>query len=173
MPKVDADLMDVWPRTMRALEHEGALLVAAGADGRANPMTIGWAAAGNVWGKRILLVLVRPSRYTFGLLEQSGDFTVNVLPPERAEDAKRCGSVSGRDHDKLRECGLTAVPARHVRAPILAEAIIHIECRVVHKNDVIPAELAPSIQSACYPQGDFHRIYYGEVLAVTAETPSP
>ena len=169
MPEQDIDLTELWPQTLHALEHEGALLVVAGKDGKANPMAIGWGTTGNIWGRRIFIVLVRPSRYTYGLLEETGDFTVNILPEERAGDAAYCGSASGRDHDKLRERGLTAVPARRVQSPVLAEAVIHYECRVVHRNDVVPAELAPEVRAACYPQGDFHRVYFGEVLAAYAD----
>ncbi|MBI3945034.1 MAG: flavin reductase family protein [Armatimonadetes bacterium] len=169
MPKQDVDLAELWPQTLHALEHEGALLVVAGKDGKANPMTIGWGTIGNIWGRRVFVVLVRPSRFTYGLMEEAGDFTVNVLPAERAGDANLCGTRSGRDCDKLRECGLTAAPSRRVRSPILEEAIIHYECRVVFRNDVTPDVLAPEIRSRCYPGGDFHRIYFGEVLSVYAE----
>ncbi len=169
MPKQEVELTDLWPQTLYALEHEGALLVAAGKDGKPNAMTIGWGTVGNIWGRRIFLVLVRPSRHTYGLMEEAEDFTVNVLPEERAEDARFCGTASGRDYDKLQHCGLTAEAARCVRSPILREGIIHYECRIVHHNDVIPAHLAPEVREGCYPQGDFHRIYFGEILAVTAD----
>ncbi len=165
MPKQDLEFTAAWPRTLAALEQEGALLVAAGKDGKANPMTIGWGTVGNIWGRRVFIALVRPSRYTYGLLEETTDFTVNVLPAGRERDALLCGTRSGRDCDKLAECGLTAVPARHVQAPVLAECILHYECRVVHRNDVVPAALAPEIREGCYPEGDYHRLFFSEVLA--------
>lgn len=76
-----------------------------------NAMTIGWATLGIVWGKPILTVYVRPSRYTFGLIEKTGDFTVNVLPRELEEIASFCGNISGRDCDKFEAKGLVAVPS--------------------------------------------------------------
>lgn len=169
MPKRDVDLLDVWPQTLHALEHEGALLVVAGEGGKVNPMTIGWGTVGNIWGRRVFVVLVRPSRYTYTLLESAADFTVNVLPRERSGDATLCGTRSGRDCDKLAECGLTPVPSRHVVSPILDECIIHFECRIVHRNDVVPAALLPEIREGCYPQGDYHRLYFGEVVAIYAD----
>lgn len=169
MPKQDIQLADLWPQTLYALEHEGLLLVVAGKDGKVNPMTIGWATAGNVWGRRMFIVLVRPSRYTYGLLEETRDFTVNVLPADRAHDAQVCGTRSGRDCDKIRECGFTVVPSRHVRSPILQEAIIHYECRVVFHTDVKPEVLDPAIRARCYAGGDYHRIYFGELLAAYAD----
>lgn len=169
MPKEEIALTELWPQTLHALEHEGALLVVAGKEGKPNAMTIGWATVGNIWGQRVFVVLVRPSRYTYGLIEEAEDFTVNVLPKGREGDAKLCGSRSGRDLDKLAACGLTPVASREVRSPVLDECIIHYECRIVMKNDVIPDALAPQIRKACYPQGDFHRVYFGEVVAAYAD----
>ena len=46
---------------------------------------------------------------------------------------------------------------------------MHYECRVVHENDVIPEALEKTIINDAYPQGDFHRIYYGQILATYAD----
>ncbi|HOM80821.1 MAG TPA: flavin reductase family protein [Armatimonadota bacterium] len=169
MVKEEIHLTELWPETLHALEHEGALLVTAGRGGKPNAMTIGWGAIGRIWGRSIFLVLVRPSRYTYALIEDADDFTVNVLPRGREENAKLCGTRSGREMDKLAACGLTPVAARVVRSPILEECIIHYECRIVMKNDVISDALAPEVRKTCYPRGDFHRIYYGEVVAAYAD----
>jgi len=97
------------------------------------------------------------------------DFTLNVLPRKLADVAAFCGTVSGRDHDKFAEMKLTAVPAAHVPAPLIDECPIQFECVVVHKNDVIPQELTEEIRTGAYPAGDFHRCYFGEILACYAE----
>lgn len=169
MSKQAIKLFDLWPETIGALTREGLLLCSVGADGAPNVMTIGWMLGGAVWGKPILTVLVRPSRHSHTRLEEVGEFTVNVLPPERAEALQYCGTASGRDADKFARAGLTVSPARKVRAPIVGDGLVHYECRVVHRNDVIPEKVAPEIIAAAYPQGDFHRVYFGEVLAAYAE----
>jgi flavin reductase (DIM6/NTAB) family NADH-FMN oxidoreductase RutF len=115
------------------------------------------------------IVLVRPSRYTYQCLEATNDFTVNVPTQEMAEIVSFCGTVSGRDHDKFAEKNLTAAPGRKVKSPTIAECVIHYECQVVHKNDVIPAQLDRAIQVGAYPAGDYHRLYYGEIVAVYAD----
>jgi len=84
MTKQSIQLFDLWSETINALTRDGLLLNSIGADGKPNVMTIGWMTGGVIWSKPILIVLVRPSRYTFSLLEQIGEFTVNVLPPELA-----------------------------------------------------------------------------------------
>jgi len=151
--------------TLTVLDDPGLLLVTS-ADGRANAMTIGWGTIGLIWGKPIMAVLVRPSRYTYTLLEQSDSFTVCVPSPGMREAVEYCGQYSGRDQDKLKACNLSIRPSLHVRAPAIDGCPIIYECRIVHKNDVVPATLAADITA--YPRGDYHRIYFGEILAVRA-----
>ncbi len=167
MPKRDIRVFDLWQETVGMLTREGILLCSVNSDGAPNVMTIGWMTAGVVWGKPIVTVYVRPTRFTYTYLEQVPEFTVNVLPPEHAEALQFCGTASGRDVDKLAHTGLTAVPAQRVTAPVIEQAVIHYECRIVHKSDLIEANLAPELQSN-YPHRDLHRVYMGEVLAAYA-----
>jgi flavin reductase (DIM6/NTAB) family NADH-FMN oxidoreductase RutF len=169
MAKVDIEFDQLLPETLGALRSEGLLLVGAKEDGTANTMTIGWATFGILWGRPICVVLVRPSRYTYEFLEEVPDFTVNVLPKELAEVAAYCGTVSGRDEDKFEKKGLTCTPGRMVKSPIVEEGVIHYECRTVHRNDLIPDQLDDGIKASAYPRGDFHRLYYGQIVASYAE----
>jgi len=89
--------------------------------------------------------------------------------PELTDAVLYFGTVSGRDQDKFKQKGLTATHGKKVKSPIVEECAIHYECKVVHKNDVIPDELAGEIRNSAYPHGDFHRIYFGEILAVYAD----
>ena len=169
MSKIEACYTDYLKETNKMLGHSGLLLASVDAQGNPNVMTIGWGTIGIIWGKPIFVVLVRPSRYTHGLIEITNDFTVNVPTPELADEVSYFGTVSGRDQDKFKVKGLTATPGKIVKAPIVEECAIHYECRVVHKNDVIPDELAEEIRNSAYRQGDFHRIYFGEILSVYAD----
>ena len=166
--KIEASLTDYLKETLDKLSNPGVLLVSVDADGKPNAMTIGWGTIGIIWGKPIFVVLVRPSRYTYGLMEQTDDFTVNVPSAELRKAVAFCGSESGRDYDKFAEMEMTAVPGKKVKSPIIDECVIHYECKVVHKNDVLKDELASEIVSSAYPSGDFHTIYYGEILSVYA-----
>lgn len=152
--------------TLSLLSNPGLLLVAAGADGKPNAMTIGWGTVGVIWGKPIFTVLVRPSRYTYKLLEESDSFTVCVPSRAMYEAVNFCGTRSGRDYDKFQECNLAALPSTQVDAPGITGCPVIYECQVVHTNDVIPANLTGEIQAQAYPQGNFHRIYYGQILTV-------
>jgi|YelNatPaOPRAMG01_1025707.scaffolds.fasta_scaffold13125_3 flavin reductase (DIM6/NTAB) family NADH-FMN oxidoreductase RutF len=168
MNKSAIQTFELWPETMEALTRAGLLLNTADTTGKANTMTIGWLTGGVIWSRPVLIVLVRPSRFTYSRLEQVPEFTVNVLPPASAAALEHCGTVSGRDHDKFAETGLTLAPAQKVRVPVIKQAVVNYECRVVHRNDVIPANLADEIKARAYQTGDFHRVYFGEVLAAYA-----
>ena len=59
--------------------------------------------------------------------------------------------------------------SRQGRPPIIQECVVHYECRILHKNDVVPGALAHSILDDAYAQGDFHRVYFGEIVAAYAD----
>ena len=153
----------------RTMHQTGLLLVTKAEDGKPNAMTIGWGTIGMIWSKPIFIVLVRPSRYTYGLLEETGEFTVNLMPPEMGPVVEFCGTASGRDHDKFAEKGLTATPAKQIATPIIEQSLVAYECKVVHKNDILPEALIEDIKDSAYSSGDFHRVYYGQILNVQAE----
>jgi flavin reductase (DIM6/NTAB) family NADH-FMN oxidoreductase RutF len=154
---------------MEALTSRGLLLASYDAAGKPNAMTIGWGTVGSIWGLPVWIVLVRPSRHTHACIERRGAFTVNIPPAALAGACATCGSTSGRDTDKFARCGLTPEKASAVDAPIVAECPLVYECRVVHSLDVLPERLAPAIRSGAYQSGDYHRLYFGEILAARAE----
>jgi len=164
--KRDFAIAEVWRESLEILRSPGMLLASSDSKGVPNVMTIGWATLGIVWARPILTVLVRPSRFTYPLIEEVGDFTVNVPDRSMEEAVHYCGTVSGRAEDKFEGSGLTATPSRHVCSPVIEECLLHYECQVVHKHDLDPGTLTEAIQGQFYSQGDFHRVYYGEVLAV-------
>jgi flavin reductase (DIM6/NTAB) family NADH-FMN oxidoreductase RutF len=87
------------------------------------------------WG---FYILSMSDQYTTTLIDQSGDFTLN-LPRLGMEDVvKYCGRVSGREEDKLQAMNLSAIPSRIVSSPIIQECCMHFECEV---NIVAPVLL--------------------------------
>lgn len=169
MARVEVPFTAYFERFYETLGAGGALLVSLDSNGRPNAMTIGWALAGITWGLPICAVFVRPSRYTWGCLEATGDFTVNLPTPALAEQVQFCGTKSGRDYDKFAECGFTATPGQHVKSPGIAECWLTLECAVVQRTDVVPEHFPERIIERAYPQGDFHRVYFGEILACYAD----
>lgn len=154
---------------LRSLQTPGALLVSLDEAGRPNAMTIGWAQVGIIWGRRILSVMVRPSRYTYRCMETTKDFTVCVPYAEQAEAVQFCGTESGRSYDKFAECGFTAVPSEGIQSPYIEQCGLVYQCQVVNHADFRPEYLLPQVCSDCYSSGDYHRIYFGQILKVVAD----
>ncbi len=169
MAKVTVDWHRYLVRTLSDLNNGGLLLSSVSPMGKPNAMTIGWAAFGVMWGRPTAVVMVRPSRFTYECIEATRDFAVNVPYPRLSEAVKFCGTKSGRDLDKFTECSFTPLPIEGVRSPGIAECAVTYYCRVLHKNDVQPRELDEEVVRTCYPTGDYHRYYYGEIVAVVAD----
>ena len=167
------DFCGLLPQAVPQLE-KGCFLTAGGDE--PNPMTIGWAQFGVVWGKPMALVLVRKSRYTYGLMEKAQTFTVSV-PREGAMKAELayCGSHSGRDGDKFAAAGLTRAAARFGGADGVANCLARVECRIVQRVDMPLERLDPAMRAKYYketpalPDGDPHVLYFGEVLGVAQD----
>lgn len=164
MTKLEVPLTAFAEETLRVLDGCGCLLV-SGSSEKANVMTIGWGLIGPLWGKSFFIVAVRPSRYTFRFIEKSNDFTVNVPKKGMEEIAAFCGSVSGREYDKFKEKKLTLASSKKVNSPIISDCPIHYECEVSFKTKIPPSKLPKKILLRNYPKGNYHTLYFGEILA--------
>lgn len=130
-----------------------------------NTMTIGWGNVGFIWNKPMLMVPVRYSRHTYSMIDSAQDFTVSVPVEKNLKEALAyCGTKSGRDVDKIKECGLTLGAAEVVDTPIISDCDLQIECRIVYKQAMEPGTLDQDIRDLKYPNGDFHVMYYGEIV---------
>lgn len=129
-----------------------------------NTMTIGWGMTGICWRKPILMVAVRNSRYTYTLLESASDFTVTMPSGNLRDEIFYCGTKSGRDVNKLQECGLRTAPGKKTVTPIIDTPGLHAECRIIYKSPMDPVFLN-SDYHVIYPQKDYHTLYYGELVA--------
>lgn len=123
----------------------------ADTQGKSNIITIAW--VGTVCtNPPMVSISVRPERYSYSILKETGEFVINLTTKELAYATDYCGVKSGRDVDKFREMNLTAEQASMVKAPLIAESPVNIECRV---DRVIPL--------------GSHDMFIAEVLAVHAE----
>jgi len=156
----DLDYMAVADRAMKLIKKGAFLTVKAG--DALNTMTIGWATIGICWSKPIFMIAVRDSRHTFGILEQAADFSVTVPLTDMHSQVMFCGTKSGRDVDKYRECNLALTAARKVSSPIIDTAGIQFECKIVYKSAMDPAHLDPDYERL-YPEKDYHTLYFGEI----------
>jgi len=156
---------DLWSRKW--------LLLTAGdfAAGEFNAMTVGWGSLGVMWNRPFAQVVVRPTRHTHGFTERWDSFTLCAFPEAQRGALKLLGSRSGRDGDKIAATGLTPVASQRIGAPGYAEAELILECRKIYWDDLEPQQfLHPGIEEN-YPQKDYHRVYFGEIVAI-AGTPA-
>ncbi len=169
MAKQNVEHCCLFDATMRAMTGSGLLIGAYDAEDKPNLMTIGWGLMGSVWGIDIWAILVRPSRYTYECIEHTQAFTVNVPRESMTGPCAICGCKSGRDIDKFAETQLTHERASTVHAPAVPECPLVYECEVIHSNDVLPGKLIDEIRCGAYADGDFHRVFWGRILATRAE----
>ncbi len=98
-------------------------------NGKNNIITLAW--VGTICSEPPMVsISVRPERYSYPILKETGEFVINLTTKELVFATDYCGVKSGRDTDKFREMNLTAYPASEVRAPLIAESPVNIECRV-------------------------------------------
>lgn len=133
-----------------------------------NTMTIAWGAVGTMWSRPFTFVAVRHSRHTYGFMQRYETFTVSAFPQEYKKALSYLGSHSGRDEDKILISGLTPQASSKVIAPSFEEAELVIECQKIYADDLNPVHFIDQTLYDLYPNRDFHRIYYGEILTVTA-----
>lgn len=93
-----------------------------------NIITVAW--TGTVCSAPPMLsVSIRPSRYSYGIVKDTGEFVVNIPTESTLRATDVCGVVSGCDEDKFTVTGLTAEPASQIAAPLIAECPVSIECK--------------------------------------------
>lgn len=168
MRKSDVDPYELFTSVWRVLDDTGLLLASADVNGRPNAMAIGWGAVGPIWSIPTFTALVRPSRYTHGLIKQTMDFTVNVPRKGLEKAVSICGTLSGRNADKFAKAGLTPTKARSTTSPIIKECVAHFECRVVCQLDMSEDAIEPEIRRA-YRSGNYHTVFIGKILHSYAE----
>lgn len=140
------------------------LLVTAGTAERCNTMTASWGMLGVIWGAPSATIYIRPQRYTREFLDREEYFTLSVMGEEWRKALNLCGSKSGRDVDKIKECGFTVfepVPD----APAFEEAELVLVCRKRFVQRMDEACMTQEVREKWYPQKDYHYMYIGEIVA--------
>ena len=120
-------------------------------EGRPNIITVAW--AGTVCtNPPMVSISVRPSRYSYDIIRETGEFVINLTTEKLTRACDYCGVVSGRDVDKFAKTGLTPMTVEGVRAPAIAESPVNIACRVKETRAL-----------------GSHTMFIAEVVGVTAD----
>lgn len=141
------------------------IMITAPDGGSVNPMTAGWGGLGVMWGLNVATVVVRPQRYTFELMENTDTYTIACFHGERRDAFKICGTTSGRDTDKMKECGFTMGETDGFH--YIEQADIVFCCRKLYAQDMLEScFVEKNIIGKWYPEKDYHRTYIGEIVKV-------
>lgn len=120
-------------------------------EGKSNIITVAW--AGTVCtNPPMVSISVRPSRYSYQILEETGEFVINLTNESLVKACDYCGVVSGRDVDKFAKTGLTPVPMEHVHAMGIDESPVNMECKITEKREL-----------------GSHTMFIAEVVGVTVD----
>ena len=111
------------------------LVSAADKDGNSNLITVAW--AGTICSDPPMLsISVRPERYSYHMIRETGEFVVNLTTEELVRAVDFCGVKSGRDTDKWKETGLTPEKASVVNVPLVRQSPVNLECRVLRVDEL-------------------------------------
>ncbi len=130
------------PAVMVSCQEEG---------GRPNIVTLAWAGVA-CSDPPMLGIAIRPSRLSYEIIARSEEFVVNVPGLSLLRATDYCGCVSGREVDKFQAAGLTPTPGKRVKAPLIQECPVNLECVLRHKLAL-----------------GSHHLFIGEVVAVHVE----
>jgi flavin reductase (DIM6/NTAB) family NADH-FMN oxidoreductase RutF len=141
------------------------MLITAGTPQHFNTMTASWGSLGELWFKPVCFCFVRPQRYTYEFMEKNDAFTLSFFIDHYKPQLNFCGSRSGRETDKVDECGFTTREAEN-GSVFFEEARLVLECRKIYFQDLDPSHFLDDSIMHNYPQKDFHRMYIGEITRV-------
>ena len=148
-------------------------------EGNDNIITIAW--AGTVCtNPPMVSISVRPSRYSYEMIRKTGEFVINLTTEKLAYATDYCGVRSGRDVDKFKEMKLTKEKADFVKAPMIGESPVSIECRVKQVQEPVSlcTQYSPMIGESpvsieCRVKQVLelgsHHMFVADVLAVHAD----
>lgn len=146
--------------------QKGAFLTVKNGE-KVNTMTIAWGSLGYMWNKPVFTAMVRESRYTHDVIENAKDFTVSLpLNGQMKNELSICGTKSGRNMDKFKECGLNLRHDEDMESPVIDNCDLHIECKIVYKQQMNDENLDGNVKERAYASGDFHTLYYGEIVKI-------
>ena len=138
----------VWKPGTMVYPAPAAMISVADAEGNTNIITAAW--TGNICSDPpMAYVSIRPERFSYHMVEDTGCFVINLTTKKLARATDYCGVRSGRNEDKWKTAGLTPEPADFVKAPLIKECPVNIECRVAGQIEL-----------------GSHTMFIGKVLAV-------
>lgn len=164
--KKEINIRELKDNFVKMISNDWALL-SAGTKENFNTMTVSWGGIGELWGKDVCFVFVRPQRYTFEFMEQNDFFSLSFFGGEYKKELGICGSKSGRDIDKIAETGFSPIDLQN--AVGYEQAKVNIVLKKLAYQDMKPDGFIDESIMNNYANNDFHRVYVGEIVKVVVE----
>lgn len=122
-------MKEVWKPGTMVYPAPAGLVSCGSSIEKSNLLTVAW--TGTICtNPAMLYISVRPERYSYGLIKDNMEFTLNLTTADMARATDWCGVRSGRDYNKWAETGLTPEPGVNVGCPSVAQSPLSIECKV-------------------------------------------
>ncbi len=138
-------------------------LITAGNKDSFNTMTASWGGVGILWNKEVATCYIRPQRYTKQFVDREDMFTLTFFPDGFRKALALCGSVSGRDHNKPAEAGIT--PLFIDGTVTFEEANLVLVCKKLFAQKMSADSFTDKkVLETVYPEMDLHTIYIGEIV---------
>ena len=142
-------------------------LVTTNADTKDNTMTISWGGVGVMWGKNVVYVFIRDTRYTKEFIDKNEFFSISFLDETYRQALNYCGAHSGRDEDKIANAGLNS--NHKMSIPFIDESNLVLLCHKLSATRITEDSfLSPDIKEKWYPDGNMHTMYIAEIMEVLA-----
>lgn len=141
------------------------LLITAGNEEKFNTMTASWGGVGVFWGENVVTTYIRPQRYTKEFVDANETFTIAFFDEKYRKALSLCGTVSGRDKDKVKEAGLTPYFTDGTAA--FEEADMILVCKKMYHQEMLPSCIdATEMDEKWYPAKDYHVMYISKIEKV-------
>ncbi|UWD50367.1 flavin reductase [Clostridioides difficile] len=141
------------------------LLITAGNSDKFNTMTASWGGVGVYWSKNVVTTYIRPQRYTKEFVDNNDTFTIAFFDEKYREALNICGTISGRDINKVEKAELTPYFVDDTVA--FEEANMIMVCKKLYHDTMPPENFdAKENDEKWYPNKDYHTMYISEVVKV-------
>ena len=138
------------------------MLVTAGTKESNNCLTASWGGMGYLWNKPVATIYIRPQRYTKEFIDREEYFTLSFFDDSFKKMFAYCGSKSGRDVNKVKECNLTTFETKH-GSIAYTEARLVVECKKVFAAPFEEKNILDKSLLTNYAAQDYHIQYIGEI----------
>ena len=140
------------------------MLITAGDAEKHNTMTASWGGVGELWGKYVSTIYIRPQRYTLEFVEREEYYSLCFFGPEYRQALSLCGSKSGRDVDK--DAATVLSPCFDQAAPYYEQARLVFLCRKLYRQDMEESAFLDKGLLEKWYDNDLHRMFIGEIVKV-------